>query len=292
MKTRVFFFVATIAMAAGGMRATTPARAGGCDQVCLKGMLDSYFDALPKHDASKLPTSPSVKFTENGHEITLGEGLWKTASAVTYRLDALDPQSSQAAAEAVISEKGQLANFLVRLKVDGKKISEVETIVCRKGQEEIFGPEKLTVTPPLYTERIPVSQRNRREQLIAAADAYFTAIQTEGSDQYKRAPLAADANRFENGVQTTNVSIPTIGLAATSASEQLDRGVFKGITITHRRYPLVDEEHGIALAIVLMHVPKFGGLLLGEMFKISGGEIRQIQAVMVDQPDDGPTGWK
>jgi hypothetical protein len=27
------------------------------------------------------------------------------------------------------------------------------------------------------------------------------------------------------------------------------------------------------------------------LFKVSGGKIRQVQAVLVDVPHDGPTGW-
>ena len=284
MNARALFFAALVATGCGPREAPT------CDRACLKGVLDSYLDALTKHDASRLSMSPAAKLTENGRTMALGEGLWKTAEAVTYRLDALDPTSGQMASETVVRENGELAHYLVRLKVDASgKISEVETILCRKGEQDLFAPDKLTTTPALYTQVVPAADRSSRNEMSAMADAYFTAVQTEGSANYKPAPLAVETNRFENGIQTTNV--PIFGLPAASASEQLDKGFFKGLTLAHRRVPVIDEERGIALGIVVMQTALPHGVLLGEMFKISGGRIRQIQAVMVNHPNDGRTGW-
>ena len=267
--------------------------AATCDRACLQGIIDSYFDALAKHDPSKLPVAASVKFTENGKELKLGEGFWKTAGASTYRLYALDPQAGDAAAQAVVAENGELDTFFVRLKVKAGKISEVETLVCRKGQAGFFAPEKMTAAPALYGEPVKDSERSVRSQLIDDASAYFTAVQTEGTKDYHSAPLSPAMNRFENGVQTTNVSV--LGSPAMSGAEQLDKGIFKGLVIDHRRFPVVDEEHGVVVGLVLMHANmngQMGGILISEMFKIAGKQIQQVQAVMVNVPNDSTTGWK
>ena len=100
-------------------------------------------------------------------------------------------------------------------------------------------------------------------------------------------------NRFENGVQTTNV--PVLGNPAMSGAEQLDKGIFKGLVIDHRRFPVVDEKHGVVVGLVLMHANmngQIGGILISEMFKIAGKRIQQVQAVMVNVPNDSDTGWK
>jgi hypothetical protein len=267
--------------------------AATCDRACLRGIIDSYLDALAKHDPSKLPVAASVKFTENGKELKLGEGFWKTAGASTYRLYAIDPQAGDAAAQAVVAENGELDTFFVRLKVKAGKISEAETLVCRKGQAGFFAPEKMTAAPALYGEPVKDSERSVRSQLIDDASAYFTAVQTEGTKDYHSAPLSPAMNRFENGVQTTNV--PVLGSPAMSGAEQLDKGIFKGLVIDHRRFPVVDEEHGIVIGLVLMHANmngQMGGILISEMFKIAGKQIQQVQAVMVNVPNDSTTGWK
>jgi hypothetical protein len=275
--------------------AITAARlpAATCDRACLQGIIDSYLDALAKHDPSKLPVAASVKFTENGKELKLGEGFWKTAGASTYRLYAIDPQAGDAAAQAVVAENGELDTFFVRLKVKARKISEAETLVCRKGQAGFFAPEKMTAAPALYGEPVKDSERSVRSQLIDDASAYFTAVQTEGTKDYHSAPLSPAMNRFENGVQTTNV--PVLGSPAMSGAEQLDKGIFKGLVIDHRRFPVVDEEHGVVVGLVLMHANvngQMGGILISEMFKIAGKQIQQVQAVMVNVPNDSTTGWK
>lgn len=265
----------------------------GCDRTCLQGVVDSYLDAMSKHDPSRLPVAATVKFTENGKALKLGEGFWKTAGASSYRLYALDPRHADAAAQAVVAENGQLDTFFVRLKLKNKKITEAETLVCRKGEAGFFAPEKMTQAPGLYSEKVPDSQQSVRAQLIDDASAYFIAVESEGTKDYKAAPLASDMNRFENGVQTTNV--PVLGNPAMSGAEQLDKGIFKGLVIDHRRFPVVDEEHGVVVGLMLMHANingQTGGILISEMFKITGRKINQVQAVMVNVPNNSDPGWK
>lgn len=278
-----------VAIAAMGLRA----EGTKCDRACLQGFVDSYLDAMASHDASKLPVASPVRFTENGKEMKLGEGFWKTAGKSSYRLYALDPAAGDAGAQAVVKENGEPAIFFVRLKVKDKKITEVETLVCRKGQAGFFAPDKMTTAPAIFSERVPDAQQSARSQLIRDASAYFTAVQTEGTPDYKEAPLAPEANRFENGLQTTNV--PMMGQPAMSAGAQLDKGLFKGLLIDHRRFPVVDVEHGVVIGLVLMHANMNGQkntILISEMFKVVGAKIRQVQAVMVNVPADATTGWK
>jgi hypothetical protein len=264
-----------------------------CDRACSQGLVDSYLDAMSKHDPSQLHVAATVKFTENGKVLKLGEGFWKTAGASSYRLCALDPRHGDAAAQAVVAENGQLDTFFVRLKLKNKKITEAETLVCRKGEAGFFAPEKMTQAPSLYSQKVADSQQSVRAQLIDDASAYFTAVESEGTKDYKAAPIAPDMNRFENGVQTTNV--PVMGNPAMSGAEQLDKGIFKGLVIDHRRFPVVDEEHGVVVGLILMHANmngQMGAILISEMFKITGRKINQVQAVMVNVPNNSDTGWK
>ena len=60
-----------------------------------------------------------------------------------------------------------------------------------------------------------------------------------------------------------------------------------------RRYPVVDEERGVVLSMVLFDIPADASatpprearmLLLAELFKISRGEIQRIETVMHNLP--------
>jgi hypothetical protein len=273
-----------------------------CDRACLKGFIDGYLDAMAKHDPSGLPAGANVKFTENSATLKLGEGLWKTAGATTYRLYLLDPVSGGAALQSVIQENGALTSFFLRLKIADKKITEVETIVTRKDESNVFAPEKLTAPDPLWAQVAPVGARATREQLIAAANAYFDAIETQGGN-YKPAPFAGDCNRFENGGQTTNVPGPN-GRPPMGCAAQFDAKIFTWIPeVNDRRFPVVDPEHGVVLAIVMFGEPggqpipgsdkkrKREATLLAEAFQVTGGQIHRINAVMINRPYHSPTGW-
>jgi hypothetical protein len=288
IRTLLIFVISAAVLPAADKSASSK-----CGRDCLQGFVDSYLDAMAKHDPSQLPVAPTVRFTENGTEMKLGEGFWKTAGKSSYRLYALDPAAGDAGAQAVVAENGDLDTFFVRLKIKNKRITEVETLVCRKGQAGFFAPEKMTTAPEIYSEKVPDAQQSARSQLIRDASAYFTAVETEGTPDYKEAPLSPKMNRFENGVQTTNV--PVMGNPAMSGSEQLDKGIFKGLTIDHRRFPVVDVEHGVVVGLVLMHTNmngRKGAILISEMFKIVAAKIGQVQAVMVNVPNDSTTGWK
>jgi hypothetical protein len=87
MKSSVIGIAAVLALVASGARAAEPY----CDRTCLAGAMDSYLQALIKHDPASMPALRNVKYTENGVRLNLGDGLWQTASALpTYRLDVID----------------------------------------------------------------------------------------------------------------------------------------------------------------------------------------------------------
>ena len=276
-----------------------------CDRACLHGIADVYFDALAKHDASKLPVTTDVKFTENGQQLKLGEGLWKTAGTATYRMEIFDPEHGDAGIQAVLHENNDLMLLMLRLKVIHKKISEVETIVARKNVSSayIWAPETLKEPSHNFTLSIRPAEQNSRLELMAASDAYWRAFETNGTPDYHPAPFLPDANRFENGLQTTNRKIGTFG--PYTAAEQFDRGLFKGGAIQERRYPVVDTERGVVLSIVRFgrqdSLPADQGVgssppstarpLVAEFFAVKSGKIQEIQVVMTTMPGNSPTGW-
>ncbi len=119
--------------------------------------------------------------------------------------------------------------------------------------------------------------------------------------------------RIENGIQTCPGST-TSRLGALSCGEQLSTKIFTYIhTISPRRFPLVDRERGLVLALVrfnhpatqqTVEVPGRGKMTMGaysqwpnsteiaELFKLKDRKIKEITAVIVTQPYRAPTGWE
>jgi hypothetical protein len=109
-----------------------PLAAQQCDRTCLRDMLDQYLNAMVKHNPDLLPLSSMVRITEDGVEIAAGEGLWKTATGLTSdRIDVLDVPKSTAGTHTVVLENGRPVQLVLRLKIFGLRIHEVETMVGR-----------------------------------------------------------------------------------------------------------------------------------------------------------------
>ena len=49
----------------------------------LTAVMDRYLDQLVKNDPTGLPVAKTVKVTENGYTIQLGNGLFQTAEKIT-----------------------------------------------------------------------------------------------------------------------------------------------------------------------------------------------------------------
>jgi hypothetical protein len=291
---RAFALAALVAAGAFATAAGAQSPAS-CDNACLKGFIDGYIDALSHRDASKLPVAKEVKYTENGRVLDLGEGFWHTAGApVRYRDYIFDSSTGGVAVFTAVKEYDATAEMFVRLKVASNKIAEIETFVVRVGDQRWFAPQNLEHMSDLFAQTVPAAERHTREQLVAAASSYFDAIQTEGTPQFKQAPFAPGMKRFENGLQTTNVtSNPIMERHTWSPDLQLERASYKGTMVMDRRFPIVDLEHGTVLAVGTFRRegPDTSTLLLAEMFKVTGGKLREIRAVILNLPNGAGTGW-
>ena len=153
----------------------------------------------------------------------------------------LDAESGGAAALTAFEEYTGTAQMFLRLKVVNRRITEIETIVARVGDQRWFAPETLPKLSDIFARPVPPAERHSRAELVAAADAYFTAVQTEGTPQFVQAPFDPALKRFENGQQTTNVTEkPVLERHTWTPILQLERASYAGTIVTDRRYPVVD----------------------------------------------------
>ena len=276
----------------------------------LESLVDTYLEALSARDATRLPVTPNVRYTENCQEIALGKGLWATCTGdVSYRLYMADPETDQIGFFGLLTENGSPAFLALRLKADGGRVAEAEALVARWGNP-LWGPETIGTPRPELLETVPPSERASRAEAIAIADSYFNAIEQDNGDIV---PLHADCIRLENGVQTTS-NQTRAGVGRLHVKAGLSSGFYSYIQeIRDRRYPVVDVERGIVLSIVVFEHPGtvksvvvegFGELqlapftqkprsaVIAEAFKIHGGQIRQIEAVLEFLPYGTKTGWQ
>jgi hypothetical protein len=253
--------VALAALAAVSMLGLAqPALAGDrCDRACLEGFADRYVAAMVARDPSRLPWAARARFTENGQELRIGDALWGTASAAgKYRLYVADPEMGQIGFYGTIFENGAPVLLALRLKIENQVISEAETIVARPTRGSPFANagetlEKKGAPRPQFLRTVPARERLSREDLVKAADSYFTGL--AANDGKNTAAFAPTCLRWENGTQTN--SNPTLmparpgslNFVAMGCEEQQKSGYFAFVTeIRNRRYPVVDVERGIVFS--------------------------------------------
>ena len=292
--------------------------AGACDRACLSGIMNQYIAALLKQDPSGLPMAASVKMTENTKPASMGDGLWKTIKFMKFEGETVaDPHSGQVVYFGAVQEQQYLSLLLVRLKVVDRKISEVETIVPHGSDPNEPDPSGFAIRPdlallatikPFLEDVVPPAQRSSRAQLVAITNSYFDGIE----HQPGHVPFADGCNRIENGRLTTNNPTSSQGQPPMGCQAQFQAKMFTYIPkVRDRRFPIVDEEHGLVLAMVVFDIPgqktwiREGkevpappavsnprNNILNELFKINRGQIQLIQACMLSNEAYGTqTGW-
>ena len=105
---------------------------GKCDRMCLEGIAEQYLDALVAKEPKSLPAASSVKYTENGQRLMLGDGFWNSVTGRgTYKLHIADQTAGQVVTFSTMREAGTPMIIAVRLKIDGsRRLTEIETLVA------------------------------------------------------------------------------------------------------------------------------------------------------------------
>ncbi len=251
--------------------ASADASAATCDRACLLAMMSKYLDALVAHDPTKIPTASTLKYTENGVVAKLGDGLWGTASALVAgeRLDFADPTTGQVASQLVVNENGTTpVIYQARLNVTGGEITEIESVAVRQSgaANGFFQPANLK-PQPVFTQAIDPSNRMTRDQLTALMNVYLDYL--DGKKTGAMVPFDTNCARYENGVATAT------GVASFDAQSWSFSVV--------RRILILDEEAGIVWGMFPFEMTDTA-LVVGEAFKMIGGKIMMIQAVMAEMP--------
>jgi hypothetical protein len=228
--------VALAALTAGAATSPVSAQSSACDRACLTGFVDAYYAALFANDAARLPQAARARITDNAAQKRLADTFWAGAEEAVWRFDIVNTERGDTGTQAVIrNADGSKTMHIVRLKISSGAITEIETVKANQGDaDRLWGPDQLTAVSPDLTLSIREAERDSYYELIAAAEGYWRAFQTNGTPEYHPARLLPDARRYENGLQTTGVVRDGV---YQSAQRGFDEGRFLNRNIWDRRYP-------------------------------------------------------
>ena len=259
-------WAAVFMCAAGSLSSAALAQdKAACDESCLKGFMDSYLKALVAHDPSGVPVAANYRYTENRADVRLGEALWVTAKSLgAYRHDFFEPRTGGVATFVSIEENDFEDLLSVRLKVENKKITEIETIVSRHARNAKNMPPKDPSWMNMFDRVEPKATRLTREQLIQGTIDYMRSIAFSDG---KLAPFAESCIRLENGGTMAlgpkdKSPVPMLGGGAggggdtwftavgktlgMGCTDQIDTGAYDFITgYESANFPVVDVERQI-----------------------------------------------
>jgi hypothetical protein len=206
------------------------------------------------------------------------------------------------------------------LKVEpDRKVSQIETLVNRSlappggSGRPLSGSAKNTEPDPLMAQPIPENKRASRAELARIGNTYFTGLDED--DSARNVPFSPECQRRENGAITANnPEAPKGSMAWMDCKAQFDTGFSVIVTdIRERRFEVVDRTKGLAFGWgyfdhngtptqmpntpdhKLVDVPASFRqpitFYIAEVFKVTDGKIRQIEAVLTTVPYGMESGW-
>lgn len=264
------------------------ASAQHCDRQCLTGLLTNYVDALVARDPSKVPAGANVRFTEDGGELKLGEGLWKTVTGKGgFRQDYIDTARQIAVTHVELREGDDAVLYSVVLRAQESRIAGIETLVQRITPTTRLRPTELGKPIRGMNDPVPAGQRQTRQSMIETALAYTEGLRI-GNFTDAGTLFAPDAYRVENGA-----------ILAGEGCGRGDCGLYTQRITLHPEIiasvAAVDEENGVVVLWMnfgntAAYEPNHA-LVTFEAFKVWGGQIHSILAFFRTLPQSTARFW-
>ena len=198
---RAIVRIAILLCSASFVRAESAAviQAKGCTRAVLQTAVDSYLAAQGAGNPSKMSLASQVKYFENLIEIKKDKGLWNTPLPIAFHRSLLDVDSCRTFTEVIVTEGGNPYVLGTRLKVENGKITEIESLVTKKGDWAFNADNYLKYSKAEDWRVLNADERIDRQALINAGNSYFDHF----SDRSIQAPFGKPCARLEGGMYTT-----------------------------------------------------------------------------------------
>ncbi|OJY69847.1 MAG: hypothetical protein BGP16_08930 [Sphingobium sp. 66-54] len=256
--------------ALGLATAATPAFAqGGCDRADLQRVADGYIAAQTAGDAGKLPMGQWVQYTEQlDSSASMSTGILSKPQKIDFHRSFLDTESCSVFSEVIITDKAHPYVLGTVISTRGGAANAVDTLITDADDWLFNAANTLKYSKAEKWTEIPVAERDSRQTIIAAANAYLDYF----NDKSITVPWGNPCARLEGGLYTAKGAPGVV-----SPEDSCDVGVPADTKLVDRRY-VVDETIG-AVAVLL----SFGKNQLPDIhsFRVEKGKIRYVHTITV-----------
>jgi hypothetical protein len=207
-------------------------------------------------------------YWENHALADINSGLIKTAMTIDHHRSLIDPSTCQTFTEVIVTNKEKPHVLGTRLRVNRDKIADIEIVWTTTGYWLFNADAYLKWSSSEKWDVIPANQRDTRDTLIAAANAYLDAF-LEGKKDL--VPWGYPCNRTEGGAHTGNGS----------PMDSCDVGVPSGVNISNRRF-IVDPTIGSVVVFCTFGAGSPGGGSGApdtHLFRVENGKLRYVHTL-------------
>ena len=239
-----------------------------CSREGLQHAVDLYIAAQTKGDTSSLALATGPGYAENNAAASIDNGLIKTAMKIDHHRSLLDPSTCQTFTEVIVTNKDKPYVLGTRLRVNRDKIAEIEILWTTTGYWLFNADAYLKWSSTEKWDVIAANQRDTRDTLVSAANAYLDAFLEGKKDGV---PWGYPCNRTEGGAHTGNGS----------SSDSCDVGVPSGVNIANRRF-IVDPTIGSVVVFCTFGAgsPNGGsGAPDTHLFRVENGKLRYVHTL-------------
>jgi len=233
-----------------------------CTRDGLQAATNLYLEAQTKGDTSGLPLATSVAYIENMQIVDIKTGVIQKPMKIDFHRTLIDPVTCQTFTEVIVTDKAHPYVLGTRIRVNHDKIVEIESMVTQQGDWLFNADNYYKWSPTEDWGEIPADQRDTRETLVSAANAYLDAFLEKKIDLV---PWGEPCNRTEGGARTGK-GLPT---------DSCTVGVPAGVNIVARRF-IVDPTIGAVVAFCTFGV---GGIPDTHLFRLNHGKLRYVHTL-------------
>jgi hypothetical protein len=233
-----------------------------CTRDGLQAATDLYIAAQSKGDPSGMPLANGLAYIENMQVVDIKTGVIQKPLKMDFHRSLIDSATCQTFTEVIVTEKTHPYVLGTRLRINHDKIVEIESQVTQQGDWLFNADNYFKWSPGEDWGAIPPEQRDSRDTLVAAANAYLDAFLEKRLDLV---PWGYPCNRTEGGIRTGK-GVP---------QDSCDVGVPAGVNIVARRF-VVDETTGSIVAFCTFGV---GGLPDTHLFRVEKGKLRYVHTL-------------
>ncbi len=264
------------ACAAALLLAAAPAFAqfgGACSRAELQQSADDYIAAQTAGEPAKMHFTLWVSYTEQLEEASMMSGFASKPQKIDFHRAFIDAPNCQVFIEEMITDPAHPYVVGVALRARGGQVNGIDMLITDKGDWLFNAANTLKYDQAENWSEIPEAQRDSRETLQKAADAYLDLF----NDKTVQVPWGSPCERLEGGMYTGKGAPGT-----TTPEDSCSVGVPSGVKIVERRY-IIDEALGAVTVI-----SQFGNNSLPDAhtFRIEHGKLRYVHTITVCKTDN------